>query len=69
MVLISANHTFITFIPKIESASNFSHFRPISLCNFYYKVVAKIVANKLNKVIDKIMAPNQSAFVRESWIT
>ena len=38
-MLKELNHTFITLIPEKQGASNFNHFRPISLCNFYYKVI------------------------------
>lgn len=38
-------------------------FRPISLCNIVYKIVSKIIANGLQLVLHKIIAPFQSAFV------
>ena len=38
-MLKELNHTFITLIPKKPDASNFNHFHPRSLCNFYYKVI------------------------------
>lgn len=40
----SANRTYIVLISKVAQAINFNHFRPISLCNFLYKIVAKIIA-------------------------
>lgn len=60
----SANKSFIVFICKSEQASNFKHFYHISLCNFAYKVVAKILAEHLSKVLEKIISPNQSAFIK-----
>ena len=42
-LLKQLNHTFITLIPKRLGACNFNHFRPISLCNFYYKIISKIL--------------------------
>lgn len=62
------NKTFLVLIPKLKNASNFNHFRPISLCNFYYKVVSKILANKLRKFLNRIISPNHRAFVKERWI-
>ena len=62
------NHTFITLIPKKLGACNFNQFRPISLCNFYYKVIAKILVNKLRPLLSQIIDSSQSAFVPNRWI-
>jgi hypothetical protein len=40
------NTTFIALIPKSDSPQTFEDFRPISLCNCIYKVVAKIISIK-----------------------
>lgn len=41
------NHTFLTFIPKRIDALLTDHYRPISLCNFSYKIISDIQASRL----------------------
>lgn len=57
------NRMFIVLILKVSGASNFSQFSPISLCNFTYKIVSKILATRLRFLIPKIVSLNQGAFV------
>lgn len=59
----SINKTNIMLIPKIVNPSNITYFRPISLCNVLYKLLAKVIANCLQSVIDKCIDSAQSAFV------
>lgn len=40
------NTTFIVLIHEIKEAKIVEEFRPISLCNLLYKIVAKVIANK-----------------------
>ncbi|KAK3218925.1 hypothetical protein Dsin_012895 [Dipteronia sinensis] len=47
------NHTFITLIPMVANPSSISDYRPISLVNSLYKVLAKILSNWLRKVMDE----------------
>ena len=57
------NETFITLIPKAQGANNFGHSRPISLCNFCYKVISRILVARLQPLLDKLIDPAQTAFV------
>ena len=49
------NKTFISLIPKKKGAHNFNHFRPIGLCNVSYKVISKIIVNRLRPLLDKMV--------------
>ena len=47
----SINTTFICLIPKNKNPKKVSDFRPISLCNVIYKLIAKVVINQLKKFL------------------
>lgn len=57
------NFTHIALIPKRQHPTSVIEFRPISLCNVLYKIIAKTLANRLKKVVPHIISLNQSAFV------
>ncbi|KAK1282596.1 hypothetical protein QJS10_CPB22g00515 [Acorus calamus] len=63
-LLKQINHSFISLIPKTKNAESFDNFRPISLCNVVYKTITKILAERLQVVLPKLISLNQSAFVR-----
>nr|GEV05307.1 hypothetical protein [Tanacetum cinerariifolium] len=61
------NSSFIALIPKVIDAKLVTDFCPISLIGCVYKVVTKIMANRLATVISDIVSNTQSAFVYERW--
>ena len=63
----SLNTTFISPIPKIVGAVELKDFRPISIGSVY-KILAKVLANGLKRVLGKIVTNIQNAFVRERQI-
>ena len=62
-LLREVNHTFITLIPKVDQPHTTAQFRPISLCTTLYKIISKILANRLRPLLNKILSPFQSAFI------
>jgi len=54
----------VALIPKKVGANDLRDFRPISLITGVYKIIAKVLAERLKKVIDKLVNKNQMAFIK-----
>ncbi|XP_077246059.1 uncharacterized protein LOC143885903 [Tasmannia lanceolata] len=63
-LLKEVNATFITLIPKSTDSCFPDKYRPISLCNFLYKIISKILDNRLHSVLGDIISQNQTAFIK-----
>ena len=57
------NETLIALIPKCPNPESFNNYRPISLCNTIYKVITKIIVGRIRPLLEKLIAPNQAAFI------
>ena len=57
------NETNLRLIPKIQNPQTVADYRPIALCNVYYKIISKLLTKRLQPILSSIIAENQSAFV------
>jgi hypothetical protein len=62
------NTTFIALIPKIDNPQRLNDIRPISLVGSLYKILAKVLANRLRFVIGSLVYEFQTAFVKDRQI-
>ena len=64
----SMNASFLTLIPKKCNVVNIKDFRPISLVGSVYKLLSKVLANRLRVVLDNLISKTQNSFVGERQI-
>ena len=57
------NASFVALIPKISEPQHLCEYRPISLIGCMYKIVAKLLANRIRKVMPAIIDETQFAFI------
>jgi hypothetical protein len=62
-VLPSFNATFLSLIPKEEKVETPHKLHPISLCNFIYKLISKIIVNRLKSLLPSLISPEQLGYV------
>nr|KYP74909.1 Transposon TX1 uncharacterized [Cajanus cajan] len=54
---------FVTLVPKVPCPQGMTDFHPISLLRCLYKIISKVLANKLRGILPSIILENQSAFI------
>jgi len=62
-ILKALNTSFIALIPKQENAMTPDRFRPIALCNVVYKIISKIITNRLKPLPLTLVSKEQTRYV------
>jgi hypothetical protein len=57
------NFTFTELIPKYDDPYSIEYFCPISLCNYIYKVVSKIIARRIKAILSENISRKQFGFL------
>jgi hypothetical protein len=66
--LFRLNFSLLTLIPKETDAVTIQKFRPIALTNCSFKIFSKCATNRLGVVSEKLISPNQTAFIKGRFI-
>jgi hypothetical protein len=68
LVLFRLNFVVLSLIPKVENASEMKMFRPINLLNCSFKIFSKVLTLRLEKVSQRLVSKEQSAFIHGRYI-
>lgn len=60
------NKTLITLILKVARPTTIKDFHPISIFNVSYKIITKVIVNKLKSIMPSLISGTQASFV-EGW--
>uniref|UniRef100_A0A453HLC8 Reverse transcriptase domain-containing protein n=1 Tax=Aegilops tauschii subsp. strangulata TaxID=200361 RepID=A0A453HLC8_AEGTS len=58
------NYGIITLLPKINGANKIQQFRPICLLRCPYKLITKVLDNRVAPFADKLFSRHQNAFIK-----
>ncbi|CAL1367491.1 unnamed protein product [Linum trigynum] len=62
------NHTWLTLVPKVDNVKSMRQLRSISLCQFVYKIITNIMAERLSGLLPHVVSAGQIAFFRDRQI-
>jgi Reverse transcriptase (RNA-dependent DNA polymerase) len=62
------NHAMLCLIPKESNAQVIQKFRPISLIDYSYKIISKVLTNRLIGCVGRLVDPAQAAFIPGRYI-
>lgn len=60
---ILINVAYIALIPKTEKPRELKDYRPISMVGCIYKIIAKLMARRIQKVMSSLIGPLQSSYI------
>jgi hypothetical protein len=63
-VIRSLNSTFLALIPKVNNPTSFGDYRPIALCNLCYKIIAKLIANRIRPILSRSLSSEKLGFLK-----
>jgi hypothetical protein len=58
------NATFLALIPKENKPTCFGDYRPISLCNLCYKLISKVIADRIKPFLSSFLSEEQLGFLQ-----
>jgi hypothetical protein len=62
------SYGLVSLIPKVEKPMDMKNFRPICLLNVSYKIITKVLNNRLASCIDKVISNHQFGFIKNRHI-
>jgi len=62
-ILPNMNSNLLILVPKVPGADKLELFRPIALANFQFKIITKILADRLGVIASRIVCPQQRGFI------
>lgn len=68
-LLPNLNANVVAIIPKFPGAEEITQYRPTALENFWFKIITKVLADRLAVVAPKIISKNQRGFIRGRQIS
>ena len=63
------NRTLITLIPKVLAPERISEFQPIGLYNVSYKILSKVLVNRVKNLLPSLIGEEQTSFISGRFIT
>ncbi|XP_028786509.1 uncharacterized protein LOC114742412 [Neltuma alba] len=61
--IANINDTYLVLIPKVDHPEMLRDLRPIGLCNVIFKIITKIIANRLKPCLSYMISPTQCSFI------